>query len=409
MKLRVVLHGTTVGFLQASGDRAAFRFHPAYLRMADRPVLSRSYEDVLAPDFVDKSTQLSLPSFFQNYLPEPNSALRELLARRAGVSASREAQLLAALGDDLPGAVVVYPVEEDADEDEIATNAAESTPATDASPSGPLRFSLAGMQLKFSVARADQRITIPASGVGGRFILKLPDRAFPLVPVNEFSMMTWAKHGGLTVPDVHLVPWSTVENLPAELTFDESNALLVERFDRPSTGGGRIHQEDFAQVLRKRPTEKYGRDGGGTFDRIGKVIRAVCGEADFEEFLRRLVFVVLSSNPDAHLKNWSLWYPDRRVPRLAPAYDLVSTCAYHRISTELACKLGGEWALPDVRTWHFGILASHAGMSAERGVEIAQEAAQKLRDSWRSLEKDLPLDAEQRNALNAHLGRIKLP
>lgn len=29
-----------------------------------------------------------------------------------------------------------------------------------------------------------------------------------------------------------------------------------------------------------------------------------------------------------HLKNWSLVYPDRRTPRLSPAYDFVSTIAY---------------------------------------------------------------------------------
>nr|WP_308324597.1 HipA domain-containing protein [Klebsiella pneumoniae] len=33
-------------------------------------------------------------------------------------------------------------------------------------------------------------------------------------------------------------------------------------------------------------------------------------------------------NGAMHLKNWSLIYPDKRTPQLAPAYDLVSTIHY---------------------------------------------------------------------------------
>ncbi len=43
---------------------------------------------------------------------------------------------------------------------------------------------------------------------------------------------------------------------------------------------------------------------------------------------RRLAFSLLIGNGDAHLKNWSLIYRDRRNPTLSPAYDFVSTAAY---------------------------------------------------------------------------------
>src|SRR5258708_8123488 len=99
MRLHVVLHGSIVGSLELMhGDRSTFRFDEHYLSEAQRPVLGRYYEDNLRADFVDSRTQSRLPPFFENLLPEENSPLRDLLARRANVPAHREFPLLAALG-----------------------------------------------------------------------------------------------------------------------------------------------------------------------------------------------------------------------------------------------------------------------------------------------------------------------
>ena len=50
--------------------------------------------------------------------------------------------------------------------------------------------------------------------------------------------------------------------------------------------------------------------------------------AQLAEVIRRLIFNAAIGNNDMHLKNWSLIYPDGRTPRLAPAYDFVSTIRY---------------------------------------------------------------------------------
>ena len=61
-----------------------------------------------------------------------------------------------------------------------------------------LRFSLAGIQLKFSaIIEGRGGLTIPARGMGGSWIVKLPSREFEGVPENEFSMMTLARHIGM--------------------------------------------------------------------------------------------------------------------------------------------------------------------------------------------------------------------
>ena len=40
------------------------------------------------------------------------------------------------------------------------------------------------------------------------------------------------------------------------------------------------------------------------------------------ELVRRLVVNELLGNPDAHLKNFGVLYPEGTAPRLAPAYDI---------------------------------------------------------------------------------------
>jgi serine/threonine-protein kinase HipA len=410
VRLRVTLHATTVGFLDlAYGNTTTFRFAPSYLTMADRPVLGRWYEERLSLEFVEKGLQNTLPPFFQNWLPEPNSTLREILARKADVPSHRELPLLAVLGEDLSGAAVVRRDEHgEDDEPDERGGIAVGPSSVDMPPTGALRFSLAGMQLKFSVTQSGTKLTLPVTGDGGRFIMKLPSAELPHVPQNEFSMMTWAHEAGIRVPAVQLVHWQDVENLPRELEFQEEIAFLVERFDRPRDGGARIHQEDFAQILGKRPIEKYGRDGQVTLDRMGKIIAVIAGEDDFEEFVRRLVFAILCGNPDVHLKNWSVWYPDRKKPRLAPAYDLVSRLAYPRVSSELACRLAGEWEPSRVRSWHFGILASRAGQDTQKGVALALGSAARIREAWAQVRSTLPLTAELRSTLDTHLSKTKL-
>ena len=60
------------------------------------------------------------------------------------------------------------------------------------------------------------------------------------------------------------------------------------------------------------------------------------------ECVRRTVFNMLCGNDDAHLKNWSLVYPDRRNGVLSPAYDLVCTAVYFDRPQDMALKLCGK-------------------------------------------------------------------
>ena len=110
------------------------------------------------------------------------------------------------------------------------------------------KFSLAGVGLKFSMLRQGSRLTLPASGRGGDWIVKLPDPKHDHVPVNEFAVMSLAARVGVDVPEVSLASRDELPDLPPRAwPTREDVAFLIKRFDRGDQGR-LIHIEDFAQI-----------------------------------------------------------------------------------------------------------------------------------------------------------------
>jgi len=151
MILDVLLGEVRVGAITLRPDgRSVFRFDESYLRLPERPTLGRWFEDRLKPSFEYSASGGQLPAFFQNYLPEMGSALRALVARHADVESHAEVPLLAALGGDLPGAIVVR-----ASNAGVAVpGAGEAVAAQTASTERPLRFSLVQDPLSSSRVQA---------------------------------------------------------------------------------------------------------------------------------------------------------------------------------------------------------------------------------------------------------------
>ena len=245
-----------------------------------------------------------------------------------------------------------------------------------------LRFSLAGVQLKFSAAaEASGGLTIPAHGVGGSWIVKLPSTRFDAVPENEYVMLQLARAAGIQAPAIRLVPVREIRGLPAAAARLAGNALVVERFDR-AAGGQRVHMEDFAQVFGEFPDDKYKHH---SYANIASVLWAETGDEPTYEFVRRLVFSVLIGNGDMHLKNWSLLYPDGRTPTLSPAYDFVATFVYLP-GDKLALSFGGERGLSEITMDQVRRFADKARLPASPVWRIVQETKERTIGAWRTLE-----------------------
>ena len=357
----VHLHGRWIGTIHRKMDYTWLTFEANYIEDPDRAVLGLRFEENLRARY---AANLRLPPWFSNLLPE--GRLREWIAESRGTPVTREMEILAHVGRDLPGAVQVFEV------DGAARHSRESDQEIVAAGPRALsnalwRFSLAGVGLKFSMLAKGDRFTAPGSGEGGDWIIKLPDHEHTAVPINEFAMMNLARESGVQVPDVRLVDRDQIESLPDDVwPHRERTAYAVRRFDRAADRTP-IHIEDLAQVRGFYPDNKY----DGSFETVASLLYRGRDTWALLEFVRRLAFNILISNGDAHLKNWSIIYTDRRIPTLAPAYDLVATAGYRPPGTpeNMGLKFCGSRRFARVTSTCFASLQEKLGV----GVSLADE------------------------------------
>lgn len=396
--LSVRLHGKQIGVInRLAGDRQIFAFDEDYIDDHERPTLSLSFKGrtgglVTAVRPVTRR----VPPFFSNLLPEGH--LREYLAKLADVNPEREFFLLAVLGADLPGALVITPFENHVAEDD-GRHEEDAHRDEDRRREPVLRFSLAGVQLKFSaVMEASGGLTIPADGMGGSWIVKLPSARFAAVPENEFAMLELARRTGIVVPDNRLAETAEINGLPEEARALGAKALAIRRFDRLA-GGAPVHMEDFAQVFGQYPNDKYRLR---SYANIAAVLWAEIGEDAVLEFVRRLVFSVVIGNADMHLKNWSLLYHDQRKPALSQGYDFVATLPYIP-NDKLALSFGGSRSLSEVTPDQMRRFADTARIPAGPLWRIAVETAERTAAAWTKLEAADLLPKNLRSSIHQHI------
>ena len=385
----ILLHGEAIGLLWQSHGTTTFELAQGYWDNPDRAVLGQRFEE-RDPSFLRQGGG-RLPVWFSNLLPE--GRLRSVMADHYGFNERNEFRLLLELGDDLPGAITVDT--EGAYFDHGTT--ADSSATFDDEDDDEFRFSISGMQLKLSMIRDGIRFVMPPSGQRGGSIVKFANREYPDLAENEFSMMTWARAAGIVAPSCELRRIADLGPLPRGFgPFADTNAYVVERFDRALDESGRTtvemtHMEDFNQIVGQWPERKY---RGISFERLGLLVFELCGPDDFDEFVRRLIFCTVIGNEDAHLKNWSLWYPDRVQARLSPAYDLISTCVYPDLNRGMSLRLFGDGDPRSVRIESLRRLASSVGGSADRIEAVVYETLERIRVAWSRIGAELPLSPE---------------
>ncbi len=396
--LDVQLHNKSIGSITLiPGDRSILAFNDEYVQNPDRDTLSlsfKNYHGELITNF--RATGPDLHPFFSNLLPE--GPLREFLARKMNVKPAREFHLLWGLGEDLPGAIRVIPAEGDALPTIIEENSGGGEKTNEV-----LRFSLAGVQLKFSAIRSEDRLTFPAKGVGGEWIVKLPSDRFEAVPENEFSFMTIAGMIGIDIPEIQLVDVREIHGIPDGLgRLRDERAFVIKRFDRANNEA--VHIEDFAQVFNLRPDDKYGKK---SYRNIAYVIGIESDISDLEEFIRRLVFSTLIGNEDMHLKNWSLTYRDKHRPSLSPAYDLLSTIPYIQNKTA-ALKFSRTNKMVDFNFSELADLADKALVPQKLVLDTAKETVEKFMEIWSKEKSHLFLNKEIIETVEKHLETLHI-
>jgi serine/threonine-protein kinase HipA len=396
--LNVLLYGEPIATITNVGnDRTLFAFMDAYISDESRPVLGLGFKDSLGGLLTNfKPTQTKLTPFFSNLLPE--ETMRNYLAERAGMNPAREFFLLWVLGQDLAGAITVEPADGEALPPNVHQGIDDKT-----NIESPMRFSLAGVQLKFSaVQQANGGLTIPATGKGGSWIVKLPSSRFDAVPENEYSMMELARMLGMDVPETRLLPISQIANIPDGIGKFGDSAFVIKRFDRD--GDQAVHIEDFAQVFGVYPQDKYKK---ASMRNIAQVIGIEGQDEDIAEFTRRLVFNTLIGNADMHLKNWSVIYKDKRTASIAPSYDFVSTIPYIP-DDSASLKVSRSKKFSDFTLDELSHLAAKAMLPEKLVLDTAKQTVAGFYEIWAKEKAHLPLTKSMIAAIETHLRSIPL-
>ncbi len=376
----VLLDEEPIGALVCRGNTS--RFEP-FEQWANEPTGKRR---VLGQQFEEdpqsaRRGRFGAPTWFEHLLPEEGGPLRRAVARSLRLDETRSFALLVALGENLPGAVRIRT---DEGENPIPTIARRertdpSRASADRLPPPPMRVSLAGLQFKISAREGKRGISVPARGEEGDWILKFADQRFSALPSNEFWTMRWAQKSGIDVPEVRLQRTDEIEGIEAIAEATGEFAFAIRRYDRTETG--RVHQEDFAQVLGLELGDAKYFDTN--IDTIVRVV-SVLAPGDIPELLSRLVFCVIAGNDDAHAKNFALWYPEPTIPRLSPAYDLVATLEFLP-ANDMSLKLAKARRFADVDRSRFRRLAERAKLDPSATDEIVVQAVRDQLAAWSEL------------------------
>lgn len=355
--LNVYLKNHFVGVLRQEAGQLSFQYDADYLNSSDAQPISYSLP-LTDNSFGHQVTTI----FFENLLPPDD--VRKRLGKILHLSRHNIFGFLHAVGGDCAGAIALYPPgmepQQKTEEHVQVLSAEDAISILSELPKRPLnlgaiegfRISGTGAQDKLIARVEDGEISLPLYGTPSTHIIKPAIPAYPESVFNEFFCMTLAQRLKLSVANCQI------------LTIADQAYYCTERYDRYRENGKvyRLHQEDFCQLFSVDPENKYENEGGPTiaqcFEMIRKLRLGAVGQLDF---IRRIIFNFLIGNGDAHAKNFSVLYRDRKT-ELAPLYDLLSTAVYPVLAQENAMSIGGETSFAKITRDSFAQMAKDCGI-----------------------------------------------
>lgn len=304
---------------------------------------------VAMPMSTSAHTDRVVRPFFHGLLPEGEARL--MIAYDFGVDASDDAGLLAAIGRDCAGALVVLPEGEtpagtDADHPPEVLDDAEierrlrALPVHPLGVTGKIRASLPGVQPKLLLTANDGQWCSPDAFRPSTHILKPAFADLADSVANEAFCLNVAARSGLRTAATSVV------------RFGGAPVLVSQRYDRypgPEGTTVRLHQEDTCQALSIMTyvaRHKYEAYGGPKLRKIAEVLTQWGGSA--VELLQHVTFSVLVGNADLHGKNISFLHHVDGTVDLTPIYDVMCTTHYdgedgrRNVDTQLGLFIGSQ-------------------------------------------------------------------
>lgn len=418
-RLEVLHAGGHVGAVDRAGQRLTFIYRDDWRARNEATPLS-----VSMPLTAGAHPKRVVEPFLWGLLPDNEAVLRRW-RRELGAPGAGPFGLLAALGEDLPGAMMlVRPERVDAvleargdvewlTEEDVAEllRTVRRDHTAWLGPSAEGRWSLAGAQAKIALLREGDRWGRPSGAIATTHILKPAIAALDDHDLNEHLCLRAAARLGLRVARTSVAE------------FAGERAIVVERYDRRRDDGRltRLHQEDLCQALAVHPSRKYESDGGPGPADVAEAIRSHIrphehAEAGVAAFADALAFNWLIAGPDAHSKNYAFLLAGSQV-RSAPLYDVASALPYDEFyepKVHLAMKIGGHYRLASIgrAAWErtAEVLALDAEALITRVAELSERTPDAFADVCRSSDiADLgsPLPARLLDAVRARALRCR--
>ena len=354
------INDTEIGILSEGDDLWSFEYHPQWAAEKGSfdlsPTLKRS-------QLVhrDGASQRPVQWYFDNLLPEEN--LRESVSKEAKIKGDDAFALLEYLGAESAGSLILLPpgqnlptrgnLRELADHE--LCERIRNLPRATLSSGAPKRMSAAGAQNKLLVVYRDGHLYEPEGGEPSTHILKPNHESddYPASVINEYLVMSLALKLKLRVPAVYR-------------KYTPEPVYIIERFDRYIDNEKQTQREhiiDACQLLNKSRGFKY---KAATLETLAEIVLQCRNRIRTRmQLYSWLVFNLLIANNDNHLKNLSFKVTAEGV-EMTPAYDLLSTGAYH---TKALANERANWpavdlaiALPNAST--FSAVTREAVLSA---------------------------------------------
>lgn len=208
---------------------------------------------------------------------------------------------------------------------------------------------------------------------GHQYVAKFPSTSDRFnMPAVEYATLELARECGLDVPVTRL-----------EILDGNRSAMLIRRFDRVPLAGGcaRLHMVSALTMLGVSELESPDQSYAGIADVISTRNSAEFVEHDRKELFMRMVFNILVSNNDDHLRNHAFLLD---VPtggwRLSPLYDVVPS---PQVATDRYLNLGVG---PDGRAARLDNALAGAGrfgITRRKATQLIEQLVAGTR-SWRN-------------------------
>ncbi|WP_321389325.1 type II toxin-antitoxin system HipA family toxin [Emcibacter sp.] len=427
--LRVYLNNKLVGYLNKEpGGAISFRYDETWLNW--KPVFPVSLSLPLREDAYRGEP---VAAVFENLLPD-SDALRRRVAEKVGARGTDAYSLLSSIGHDCVGALqfIADDIELDLDStkiegetvndakiEKILCNLAQAPLGLDRDDE--FRISVAGAQEKTALLHHKGRWlkphgTTPTTHLFKTQIGQLPNGIDLSNSVeNEFYCLKLFEAFDLPV------------NKSEILTFGETKALVIERFDRQWTKDGRLlrlPQEDCCQALSIPPSQKYQSNGGPGIVDILKFLKGSDSPSEDQAlFLKAQILFWLIGATDGHAKNFSVFLRPGGSFSLTPLYDVLTaqpSLDAHQIERKqmrLAMSVGNNnhYRIQEIHARHFVQTGEKVGLPKKLVRSAIEEISDTAVKAISKLESNLPSDFPEhiiksvRSATEIRLRNLTLP